>query len=144
MCGKQGGQRPVDAGHHPDRLHIGTLRQSQAAEFGRDLDPERAHLLEFVDDLLRDLALAVDLVRVDSPQQRVQALEEGPRPLLLLRIGLRIGVDQLQTQVALEQLAHEARARPFGFTRRLGDGTRFLLADLGVGLLGRCDRSGHV
>src|SRR4051812_34544400 len=114
------------------RLVVVDLRQAEAAVLLGDLHAERAELLEAVDDLFGDLRVALDLQRVDVlDEERAQALEEGLA--LLDRGGVELGlrVDEVELEVAEEQLLAEARELPVALARVLGDLPGFLLADVG-------------
>ncbi len=114
-----------------ERLVVVDLRQAEPAVLGRDLHAQCAELLETLDDVVRNLGVALDLQRVDL------VLEERPQfgeELLALfgRSGgqRRLRVDELKSEVAEEQFLAEARKLPLGLPRGLGDLTGFLFADL--------------
>ena len=126
--GEQGGEIAVLAGHHADRVGVAVLAQTQAAVLGGDLDPERTDLAEAADHVLRDLALAIDPVAVHPLAH--EALEPGherPRPLEVLGIRRGEGMDEVEAERTLEQLADEARRLPFLLARRLRDLAGLLL-----------------
>ncbi len=130
MGGEQRRQRAVDRRHQLDRPHVGELRQPEAAVFPRDLDPEGAQLPQPGNNLLGDLALAVDAVRVDAlPQESLESLEKRARPLHLLGILLGVGMDEIHPQLAEEQVAHEARRGPLLLARGFGNLARLVGAD---------------
>src|SRR5207245_3522917 len=119
--GEQGGDGAVDPGDKADGPRVAVLRQAEAAAAARDLDAERAELPEPVDDVRRHLARAVDLVAVDLVlEERLEGLEKGPRARLVLGIGLRVGVDEVETELAVEQVADEALRPPRRFAGGLG------------------------
>src|SRR5439155_25786603 len=77
---------------------------------------------EAVDDGQRHLAGPVALVAVHLvAEERPQGLEEGPGPRLLLRIRPRVGMDEVETELAVEQVTNEALRPPFRFAGGLGD-----------------------
>ena len=73
---QQRGERSVLRRHHRHRLHITRIRKPEPAVFRRDLDPEGAHVAEFLDVLLGNLARAVDHVRIDALEELAQRVEE--------------------------------------------------------------------
>src|SRR5207247_8399929 len=120
--GQQGGDGAVDAGDEADGPRVAVLREAKPTVLPRDLDAEGAHLPEAVDDVRRHLAGAVDLVAVHLVlEERLQGLEEGPGPRLLLRIRPRVGMDEVETELAVEQVTNEALRPPFRFAGGLGD-----------------------
>ncbi len=127
------GDRAVYGRHQLDRLHVGQLRQAEAAVLAGDLDAERADVLQSLDHRRGDLTLAVDLVGIDARHQPVQLVEERLGPLGFDRVLERVGMNQVHSQLPEEQIPHEARGGPLLFASRLGDGARFVGADLGLG-----------
>jgi hypothetical protein len=93
--------------------------------------PERAELLQAIEDLGGDPRVALDLQRVDlsleelaqPAQERLALAREG-----LVQSGLRM--DEVDPQRAQEQLPAEARQLPLRLARLLGDATRLALAYL--------------
>ena len=68
------------------------------------------------------MAVAVDLVAVDViPGERFQLRVKLRRPLLLLRIRNRVGVDQIQLESSFEDRTREAAPFPVLLTSVLGD-----------------------
>ena len=115
-----------------ERAVVVDLRQPQAAILRRHLHPERAELLEAVDDLVGDPCLALDAQRVDLTDQEVA--QRGEEALALLdgrRVELGLWMDQVEAEVAEEELLAEARQLPFALARRLGDLPCLLLGDVG-------------
>ena len=74
---QQRGERTVLRRHHRHRFHVAGIRQTQPAVLLRDLDPERAQLAELLDVFLRDLARAVDHVRVHAAEEVRELVQEG-------------------------------------------------------------------
>ena len=88
--------------------------------------------LSAVDDVVGDLRVALDLERVDLALEELAQL--GEELLALLdrgRVELGLRMDEVEPQVAEEQLLAEARELPLGFACRLGDLACFLLRDVG-------------
>ena len=76
--------------------------------------------------------VALDLLAVDVvAHEPLECVEEGARPRLLFGVGLGVRMDEIERQAPEEQLADERRRGPRGLARRLGDGARLELADLG-------------
>ncbi len=126
--GEQGSEVAVLAGHQPDRVGVAVLAQAEAAVLGRDLDAERADVAQALHDLSGDLPVPIDLVAVHPlPHEPLEPLHERPGPLQVGRIRLGEGVHQVEPELALEQLAHEAGRLPLLLPRRLGDFPGFLL-----------------
>ena len=68
------------------------------------------------------MAVAVDLVAVDViPGERFQLRVKLRRPLLLLRIGNRVGVDQIQLESSFEDRTRETAPFPVLLASVLGD-----------------------
>ena len=64
-------------------------------------------------------------------------VEEWLRALRLRRIFERVRMDQFGAEAAEEELAHEARMRPLGLARLLGDVARFGLGRVRIlGMVG--------
>ena len=130
---EQGREVAVDAAeelHH--RLVLGR-GEAEAAVLLGDLHAEGAQLAQPVEHVLRVLAGGVDLHRVDLvAQQLLDRLEEGPElgPLLVLVAGQREGVDQVEPEVAEEELAQEAGLGPLLLAGRLRHRHRLRFADL--------------
>ena len=78
--------------------------------------------LEALDHLVGDLRVALDLERVDlGLQELAQPRQETLALLDRLRVEPRLRMDQVQTEVAEEQLLAEARELPLLLARGLGD-----------------------
>ena len=104
------------------------LRQAQAAVLLRDLHPERADPLEPVHHAVGDLRVALDLERVDLRlEELAQPREETLALLNRLRIQPRLRMDQVEPEVAEEQLLAETRQLPLRLARRLDDIASLLL-----------------
>src|SRR5262249_24438172 len=108
------------------------LREPETAVFLGDLHPHRADLLEALDDLVGDLRVALDLVRIylideEFPQRGEEFLA------LFDRLGaeLRLGMDQVKPEVAEEELLAEARQLPLLLARGFGDLPGLAFADVG-------------
>ena len=86
-----------------------------------------------------NLPFAVDLVAVHLlAQERLEPLQERLGLGHVGGVGLGEGVDQVEAEVALEQLPDEARRLPLLLARGLGDVAGFLLGrclrrEVGVG-----------
>jgi hypothetical protein len=107
------------------------LREPEPAVLLGHLHAHGADALESVDDVVRDLRGALDLERVDLGLEDLPQL--GEELLALLgRGGVELGlrVDEVQTEVAEEELLAEARQLPLRLAGRLGDLACFLLADV--------------
>ena len=107
------------------------LREPEPAVLLGHFHAERAELLEAVDDGVGDARLALDLERVDLRDEELAQTREE-RLALLDRGGVeaRLGVDELEPQVAEEELLAEAGLLPALLARALGDLPGLLLADL--------------
>ena len=127
----------ADQRHHAVVLDV---REAEPAVLRRDLHPEGAEVPQAVEDLLRVLAGAVDLRGVDLVPEEVVELPVERRELRALLPGQREGVDEVEAEVAEEELAHEAGLHPLGLARGLRDLEGLLLGDLRV-LVGGHDRS---
>ena len=93
--------------------------------------PSAPSSLRPVDHGVGDLRLALDLQRVDLlDEELAQPREEGLA--LLDRGGVELGlrVDEVEPEVAEEELLAEARLLPALLARALGDLPCFLLADV--------------
>jgi hypothetical protein len=127
---EEGGERGVPGAGQHQRTVVVDLREAEPAVLLGHLHAERAERLEPVDDAVGDLRLALDRERVDLvDQERAQACEE--RLALLDRRGveLRLRVDQVESQVAEEQLLAEAGLLP-ALAGALGDLSRLFFGDL--------------
>ena len=71
--------------------------------------------------VLRVLAGGVDLHRVHVVAEEALHLVVEGRELRPLRARQRIGMDEVEAEVAQEQLAHEAGLRPFRLARSFRD-----------------------
>ena len=103
MGGEQRGERAVDRRHQLDRFHIGELRQTEPIIFPRDLDAERAELAQPVDDVVGNLALAIDAIGVHVfPQEPLELVEErfGAGDFVSILFG--VGMNQVHPQRAEE------------------------------------------
>jgi hypothetical protein len=125
--------------HHLHRLHVGHLREPEPAVFRGNLDAERAHVAQRLHVRLADVAGAVHFVGVVALEERAQLVHERLRPFQFRRILERVRMDQLGAEPSEEEFAHEARMRPLGLARGLGDVARLRFG--GVGIL---DVVGHV
>ena len=125
---EQRANRRVPVGGDRQRLAVVHLRQPQAAVLRRDLHPECADPLQRVHHVVGDLRLAFDRERVGLRHENLPKLGEETFPLLdLLRIQLRLRMDQIETKIAQEQLLAEARQLPLRLPCRLDDIASFLL-----------------
>ena len=107
---------------HRQRAVVVDLREPEAAVLLGDLHAHRADALEALDDLVGDLGVALDLQRVDLVLEELA--QRGEETLALLgRLGVepRLRVDQVEPEVAEEQLLAEARQLPLLLARGLGD-----------------------
>ena len=104
------------------------LRETKPTVLRRHLHPERADPLQRVHHVVRDLCLALDLERVGRFRQ--DGLQLSEKSLALLdRLGIepRLWMDQIELEIAQEQLLAKARQLPLGLPRRLDDVTSFFL-----------------
>src|SRR6185295_5211336 len=123
--------------HAAEQLHdllIFEVREAEAAVFLRDLHAEGAELAQAVHHVLRIFAGGVDLDRVHLGADQLFERAVKRRELRALRRGQRVGMDQVETEIAEKHLLHEARPVPL-LAGRLGDLAGFLLADVGVFLI---------
>src|SRR3954447_5942225 len=106
-------------------------RETEAAVLLGHLHAERAEVLEALDHVLRQLGLALDLERVHVlDEEGPQVLEEALALLGLRGVDAWLRMDQIEAEVAEEQLLAEARQGPLGLARRLGDFSRIALGDI--------------
>jgi len=114
-----------------ERLVVVDLAEAQAAVGLGHLHAERAELLEPVDHLGRDARLSLDAQRVDVlDEEGAQALEEGLALLDGRGIGGRLRMDQVEAEVAEEELLAEARELPVLLPSLLGHLARLALGDV--------------
>ncbi len=117
-----GHARAAPGGHQTDGAVVVGGAESEAAVLLRDLHAPGAELLESVEELARVLAGPVDLIRV-------HVLREEMLELLEKLVGLRLvlqrlfgeGIDQIEIELAEEEIADERRLFPLGLARRFGD-----------------------
>jgi hypothetical protein len=131
MGGEQRRERGVHRAGQRQRAVVVDLREPEAAVPLGDLHPQRADLLEAVDDRLGDLRVALDRERVDGRGQHRPQL--GEEPLALLDRGVvepRLGVDEVEPQASEEQVLAEARQLPVALTGRFRDPPGFSFRDL--------------
>jgi hypothetical protein len=103
MCGQQRSDRRVPRAGHGQRLVVVDLTQPEPPVFLGDLHAEGAQVLEALDDVLRDLRLALDLPPVDVlGEEDAEALEERRALLDRGRIEPGLWVDQVEAEVAEE------------------------------------------
>ena len=120
--GQQRRDRRVPRAGHGQRLVVVDLAQPEPAVLLGDLHAEGAQLLEALDDVLGDLRLALDLLPVDVlGEEGAEALEERLALLDRGRVELRLRVDQVEAEVAEEELLAERRLGPLGLAAGLGD-----------------------
>jgi hypothetical protein len=107
------------------------LRQAEPAVLLGHLHAERAEVLQTLDHVLGQLGVALDLERIDVlREKRAQSLEEALALLLLRRVDARLRMDQVEAEVAEEELPAEARQGPLGLTRGFRDFSRIALGDV--------------
>jgi hypothetical protein len=100
-----------------------------------------SHLPESVHDLGRDLPVPVDLLGVDlCAQELPQFLDERTRRRADVLVGIRVGVNQAQPEVAQEQVPHERVVSPFLFARPFRDAPCFGLARMRLNRAHRLSR----
>src|SRR4028118_2224610 len=94
----------------------------EAPVLPRPLPPERARGLPPVHDVIGKPRLALDLQGIDGGLEELAQLREKPLALLH-RDGIELGlrVDQVQPQVAQEELLAEAGQLPVLFARGFRD-----------------------
>ena len=120
--GEQRRDRRVPHAGHRQRAVVVDLREPQAAVLLGDLHAHRADPLEALDDLVGELRVALDLERVDLVLEERPQLGEEALALLGRRVvEPRLGMDQVQAEVAEEEFLAEARQLPFLLARGLGD-----------------------
>ena len=120
--GEQRRDRGVPDAGHRQRAVVVDLRQAEAAVLLGDLHAHRADPLEALDDLVGQLRVALDLQRVDLVLEERPQLGEEALALLDRRVvEPRLGMDQIEAEVAEEEFLAEARQLPFLLARGLGD-----------------------
>ena len=120
-------RRAVVAGER-ERLGVVDLREAQAAVLRWDLHPQGADPLQGVDHAIGDLRVALDLERVNlRGQHRPELGEEALALLDRLGVQPRLRMDQIEAEIAEEQLLAEARELPLALSRRLDDVASFFL-----------------
>ena len=130
--GEQRRDRGVPDAGHRQRAVVVDLREPEAAVLLGDLHAHRADPLEPLDDLVGELRVALDLQRVDLVLEERPQLGEEALALLDRRVvEPRLGMDQVEAEVAEEQLLAEARQLPFLLARGLGDLPGLALGDIG-------------
>ena len=98
------------------------LRQPQASVLLGDLHSQRPEVLEALDDVVAELAVLLDLQRIDAlGQEGPQARQELLALADPLGIDLGLGVDQVEPKVTEVHAAAEARELPLGLPAVLGD-----------------------
>ncbi len=120
--GDQRAERAVPGADHRQRAVVVDLREPEAVVLLGHLHAHRADPLEALDDLVRDLRVTLDLQRVDLGLEEVP--QRGEETLALLHgLGVepRLRMDQVEPEVAEEQLLAEARQRPVLLSGGLGD-----------------------
>src|SRR3954470_770339 len=131
MGREQRGQRGVPRPRQHERAVVIDLREPDAAVLLGHLHPQRAERLEAVDDPVGDPRRLLDLERIDLLDEELA--EAGGESLALLdrrRVDTGAGMDEVEPQVAEEELLAEAGLLPALLAGALGDLSRFLLADL--------------
>ena len=124
-------ERAVPGADHRQRAVVVDLREPEAVVLLGHLHAHRADALEALDDLVRDLGVALDLQRVDLVREELA--QRGEETLALLgRLGVepRLRVDQVEPVVAEEELLAEARQLPILLAGGLGDLPCLLLGDV--------------
>jgi hypothetical protein len=125
---QQRANRRVTVGGNPQRPAVVDLRETKPAVLRRHLHPKRPDPLQRVHHVVGDPRLALDFERVGGFRQ--YGPELGEKSLALLdRLGIqpRLRMDQVEPEVAQEQLLAKARQLPLGLPRRLDDVTSFFL-----------------
>ena len=123
--GEQRRDRGVPGAGQAERLVVVDLREAEAAVLLGDLHPERAEVLEALDDVVGDLRVVLDLLRVDPlGQERAEALEELLALADALSVDLGLGMDEAEVEVTEVHPAPEGRLLPLrlaaGFSDLLG------------------------
>src|SRR5688572_19769282 len=121
-------KRSILGCHHLDRADVAHLRQTEPAVLLRNLDPERAHVAQFLNERLRQLTSAVYLFGVDALHKRAQLVHERLGARFFRRIRRRMWMDEIEAKAAEVELPDEARMSPLGFARALRYVARFLFA----------------
>ena len=121
--GQQCGEVSVNTAQHLHDLRVFELVEAQTAVLSRNLHAEGAHLGELRDVVHVVLASRVHLDAVPGvPEEGLELVEEGFE--LRTPLGaLRVGVDEVESEVAQEHFLHEAGIFPGGLARFLGDST---------------------
>ncbi|CAB4956091.1 unannotated protein [freshwater metagenome] len=126
--GEEGAEGAVPGADHGQGAVVVDLGEPEAAVLLRDLHAEGAELLEPVDDLVRDLRVALDLEVIDLVgQEALELLEEDLAARRLLGVVRRQRVHQVEAEVAEVELLAEGGQLPVGLARLLGE-----LAGLGA------------
>src|SRR5690606_37212444 len=116
------------------RADVGALGEPETAVLARDLDPEGAEPVQPLDHVLGEPAVGLDGLGVHLlRQEATELLEEGASTRLLPGVGGWVRVDEIEAQLPEEELAHEARPRPFGLPGRLRHGAGLRLRNPGAG-----------
>ena len=123
-------RRVPDAGQR-QRAVVVDLREAEPAVLLRHLHAERAERLEPVEHGVGDLRVALDLERVDLRlEEGAEPVQERLAPLDGGGVEPRLRRDQVEPEVAEEQLLAEARELPFALARRLRDLACLAFGDL--------------
>ena len=110
----------ITAQQHRRPAIIG-LREAQPAAGRRNLDAERAHRPEMLDNVRRDFTGAIDFIRVHFLAQKFfQPLEKSVSLVVVLRLLNRKRMDRAQIEPAHEQAAGETLPPGGVVARRLG------------------------
>src|SRR4051812_35438807 len=110
MRGQQRGERSVLRRHHRHRLHVARIREAEATVLRRNLDSERAHVAQLLHVVFRNVARAVDHIRIDASQEFRKLLHERARTLRFSRILGGIWMNEVEPESAEKKLANEAWA----------------------------------
>ena len=119
----------VDAADNRQDPAVLALIEAEAAVLASDLEAERPHLPQAVHDVWRNLALPIDSLRIDlGAQELPHLIDIGARPLADVLVRIRVGVDEVQTEVSEEEVSDERRVAPLGLARGFRDPAGLRLA----------------
>ena len=111
--GQEGTYGAATGGHDGERTVVRHLRQAQAAVLRRSLDAEGPEFGEAVEDLLRDPAFPVVPVAVDVfDREGFELRDELGGACLLVRVGLRVRVNEAEFETSFEEGLGEAVLLP--------------------------------
>ena len=120
--GEPGHARRAPGGDEADGAVVVRRAEPEAAVLLRDLHAPGAELVEALEELVVVLALPVDLVGVDVlGEEALELRQELVRLGLVRRRLLGEGMDQIEIELAEEEITDERGLFPFRLARGLGD-----------------------